>query len=51
MKKVILSLAVLSILGFAIKAHAATMVCQTMSGQQFVWVGNMCPAGSIFISY
>jgi hypothetical protein len=51
MKKIILIVTVLSILGFSIKAHAATMICQTMSGQQFVWVGNMCPAGSIFISY
>ena len=50
MKKIILALIVVGSL-FAVKAYAATMVCQTLSGQQFVWVGNMCPAGSFFVSY
>lgn len=35
-------------------AHAqstTTMVCQTQSGVQFVWVGTACPVGSYFVSY
>lgn len=51
MKKILIAVAVAVTTMFAINAYAATMVCQTMSGQQFVWVGNMCPAGSIFVSY
>lgn len=42
----------LILIAVAITAQAqTTMICQSMSGQQFVWVGTQCPAGSIFISY
>lgn len=52
MKKITLVIASVLLLVIAVKANAATtMVCQTVSGQQFVWVGNTCPPGSIFISY
>ena len=51
MKKLILIIAALLTLS-VIKAHAqTTMICQTLSGQQFVWVGTTCPPGSIFVSY
>ena len=51
MKKLLTVFVLCAGLGSCVMAHAATMVCQTISGQQFVWVGQMCPAGSIFISF
>jgi hypothetical protein len=52
MKKVISIIALISVLGFSIHAHArTTMVCQTISGQQFVWVGTNCPPGSFWVSF
>ena len=53
MKLILITLAItLAILAIPVKAQSTTtMVCQTSSGVQFVWVGTACPVGSYFVSY
>lgn len=52
MKKTLLITTCIFGLSLAMVSHArTTMICQTFSGQQFVWVGTSCPPGSIFISF
>lgn len=53
MKKVFLStIAILAIFTYTHVHASQTMVCQSVtSGVQFIWVGNSCPPGSMFVSF
>ena len=51
MKLIVVALAIVcTVLALPVKAQM-TMICETASGVQFVWVGTHCPVGSYFVSF
>lgn len=50
--KLILTSLLIVLIALALPVRAqTTMICETHSGTQFVWVGTHCPIGSYFVSF